>query len=53
MEKSIISILKKADKTTNKIIIPKMIIQQWGNEFIMKIYADKIELIPVKQCKGE
>lgn len=53
MEKPIICVLKKADKTTNKIIIPKMIIQQWGNEFAMKIYSDRIELVPVKQCKGE
>ena len=53
MEKPIISVLKKADKTTNKIIMPKMIIKQWGNQYVMKIYANKIELVPVKQCKGE
>lgn len=44
--------MKKADKTTNKMIIPKQIIEKWGNEFLMKIYPDKrIELIPIK--KGE
>ena len=43
---------KKADKTTNKIIIPKPIIKQWGNEFLFKVFPDKrIELIPIK--KGE
>lgn len=53
MEKPIAKILKKADKTTNKITIPKMIIQQWGNEFMMEIYSDKITLTPIEQSKGE
>lgn len=42
---------KNADKTTNKIIIPKALIKQWGNKFVMKIYSDKIVLEPIK--KGE
>ena len=51
MEKPILVYEKNADKTTNKIIIPKAIIQQWGNKFYMEIYADKIILRPIK--KGE
>lgn len=51
MEKPIIKMQKNADKTTNKIIIPKAIIEQWGNQFIMEIYSDKIVLVPMK--KGE
>jgi len=42
---------KNADKTTNKMIIPKTIIEQWGNQFYMEIYQDKIVLKPIK--KGE
>lgn len=51
MEKPILVYKKKADKTTNKMIIPKAVVQQWGNEFYMEIYKDKIILIPIK--KGE
>lgn len=51
MEKPILVYEKNADKTTNKMIIPKAIIQQWGNKFYMEIYADKIILRPAK--KGE
>lgn len=51
VDKPIMIFQKKADKTTNKMIIPKAIIQQWGNEFIMEIFQDKIILKPMK--KGE
>lgn len=51
MEKPILVYQKNADKTTNKMIIPKAIIQQWGNQFYMEIYQDKIILKPIK--KGE
>ena len=49
MEKPILAFQKNADKTTNKMIIPKAIIQQWGNQFLMEIYNDKIILIPIKK----
>lgn len=49
MEKPILVFQKNADKTTNKMIIPKAIIQQWGNQFLMEIYNDKIILIPIKK----
>jgi len=51
MEKPMFIYQKNADKTTNKMIIPKAIIEQWGNQFYMEIYKDKIVLIPIK--KGE
>ena len=51
MEKPILVFQKNADKTTNKMIIPQAIIQQWGNQFLMEIYSDKIILKPIK--KGE
>lgn len=49
MEKPILIYQKKTDKTTNKMIIPKAIIQNWGNRFYMEIYADKIILRPMKE----
>ena len=51
MEKPILVYQKKADKTTNKMIIPKAIVEQWGNEFLMEVYEEKIVLKPMK--KGE
>ena len=51
MEKPIMTFQKNADKKTNKLIIPKAIINQWGNKFYMEIYANKIILKPIK--KGE
>lgn len=51
MEKPILVYEKNADKTTNKMIIPKAIIQQWGNKFYMEIYADRIVLRPIKKGK--
>ena len=51
MEKPILVYFKKADKTTNKMIIPKALIEKWGNEFYMEIYENKIILKPIK--KGE
>lgn len=52
MEKPILVFQKNADKTTNKMIIPKAIIEQWGNQFYMEIYEDKIILRPILK-KGE
>lgn len=51
MEKPLLIYNKKADKTTNKMIIPKVIIDNWGNEFYMEIYSDKIVLKPIWKDK--
>lgn len=51
MEEPIMRFQKNADKEKNRIIIPKAIIEQWGNQFYMDIYKDKIVLVPIK--KGE
>lgn len=50
-EKPTLVFQKNADKGMNKILIPKFIIEQWGREFYMEIYEDKIVLKPIK--KGE
>ena len=50
-EQPILVFQKNADKTMNKILIPKFIIEQWGRELYMEIYKDKIVLKPIK--KGE
>lgn len=50
-ERPLLIFQKNTDKTTNKMIIPKAIIEKWGNQFYMEIYQDKIILKPIK--KGE
>lgn len=49
MEKPLLIYNKKVDKSTNKMIIPKKIVELWGNEFYMEIYQDKIILKPIKK----
>lgn len=43
---------KNAEKTTNKIRLPKQFCENKGYNFMMKIYNDKIELIPLEK-KGK
>ena len=51
MEKPLLIYQKTTDKTTNKMIIPKKVIERWGNQFYMEIYEDKIILKPIKKEK--
>lgn len=46
----IIRYFKKVD-SNNKIFIPTIITKNFGKEFYLEIYKDKIVLVPVK--KGE
>lgn len=50
-ERPILIYEKKAEPVTHKMIIPKKFIEQWGNEYYMEVYQDKIILKPIK--KGE
>lgn len=50
MEKPVMVLQKNAETTTNKIRLPKPIIEQWGKEFYMEVYQDKIILKPIKRC---
>jgi hypothetical protein len=51
MNEPIMKFNKTAENNTNKIRIPKPIIDQWGREFYMYVYQDKIVLIPIKKEK--
>lgn len=39
-QEPILMLQKHADKTLNKIIIPKFIIENFSRDFVMKIYED-------------
>lgn len=51
MEKPTLVYQKNAEKDKNRIIIPKFLIEKWGNQFYMEIYKDKIILRPIKKGK--
>lgn len=39
---------KNVDKTLNRILIPKKVVEMFGRKFYMKVYPDKIVLEPIK-----
>lgn len=50
--KTLFRFYKKADKTMNRIMIPKFIINKYGREFYLDVLEDgTMKLIPVN--KGE
>lgn len=49
MENPVMTLQKNVERNTNKIRIPKAIIESFGKKFYMKIYSDKIVLIPVNK----
>ena len=49
MERPVMVLQKNAEKTTNKIRLPKVIVEQWGSEFYMEVYEDKIIIKPIKK----
>ena len=50
-EKPLLIYQKNADKTLNRVMIPKKFIDEWGREFFMEVYNDKIILRPVRKDK--
>lgn len=43
---------KKADKSLNRVIIPKFIIDKYGRDFYFEFYDDEtIKLVPVGKGK--
>lgn len=51
MEKLLIKLQKNAEKNTNKMRIPKEVVDKHGRNYFMEIYEDYIKIIPMK--KGE
>ena len=45
-EKPLFVVIKNADKTTNKIIIPKSVIDTLGRTYQLEVYSDKLVLLP-------
>ena len=42
-------LMKKIEKNTNKIRIPKKTVEKFGSYYYMEIHEDKIVLIPTKK----
>lgn len=41
---------KNVDKTLNRILIPKKVVEMFGRKYYMKVYQDKIVLEPIKKA---
>lgn len=39
---------KNAEKSKNKIVLPKICIDKWGYRYYLEVYNDYIKLIPIK-----
>lgn len=46
-------LMKRADKTLNKIIIPKFIIEKFSRDFLMEIYEDGTMVLKPIMKKNE
>lgn len=53
MDKLIALYQKNADKTMNRVILPKFFIDKYGRSFYMEVYKDKIIIKPLENKKGE
>jgi hypothetical protein len=51
VEKPNLILYKKADKVLNRIVLPKKFIDEYGYEYSMEVYEDKIVLIPIRRGK--
>ena len=50
--KRLFRFMKRADATRNRIIIPKLIIDNYGRDFYLEVYEDgTMKLIPIKYNK--
>ena len=50
-EKPVLILQKNAEQGTNKIRLPKSVIQMWGRNYYMEVYDNKIVLKPIKKGK--
>lgn len=46
-EEPILKFQKNADKTKNKMVIPKVFIDKYGYSFYMEVYEDKLVIKPM------
>lgn len=51
MDKPKLIFQKNADKTKNKMVIPKLFIDKYGYNFYMEVYEDKLVIKPIKKGK--
>lgn len=51
MNKPVLILQKNAETGTNKIRLPKSVIEKWGQNYYMEVYENKIVLKPIKKGK--
>ena len=48
-EQPILIYQKNVDKTLNRIIMPKKVVEMFGRKFYMKVYKNKVVLEPINK----
>lgn len=51
MEQPKLRFMKNAEKTMNKIILPKVCVDKWGYSYYLEVYDDHMKLVPIKKEK--
>lgn len=51
MEEPKLRFFKKAEKSMNKIVIPKVCIEKWGHSYYLEVYENYIKLVPIQKEK--
>lgn len=49
MEEMLIRLKKNTESNTNKMRIPKEVVEKFGKNYYMEIYKDHIKLIPIRK----
>ena len=49
MEEMLIRLKKNTENNTNKMRIPKEVVEKFGKNYYMEIYKDHIKLIPIRK----
>ena len=48
-ERPLVTYFKKAERTQNKIILPKFWVENNGRDYVMEVYKGKLVIIPIKE----
>ena len=51
MDKPQLKFQKNAEKSKNKIVLPKRCIEKWGSKYYLEVYDNYMKLIPIQREK--
>ena len=51
MEEPKLRFMKNAEKSMNKIVLPKVCVDKWGYSYYLEVYDNYMKLIPIRKEK--